>query len=490
VTESEMQEKLTRHSTGVPGLDEILHGGLVTGSLYLVRGTPGAGKTVLANQVCFHSVRRGDHCLYITLLSESHDRLMQNLAKLDFYSEELAENIHYQSGFHALEEEGLRGVLRMLAEETKRYHTRLVVLDGLFVLQEKTDSEREFRLFVNQLQNLAHLTGCIMLLLTNSERGSGSPEYTMVDGWFELATQQYSYRVHRYLQVHKLRGSSFAEGQHSLKISDTGVTVLPRLETVSHSRGHPELSQGTLSTGIPSLDQIMGGGVSRSSNTLCVGPSGVGKTTYGLHFVSEATAEEPGLIYGFYETKEDLIEKAELLGITGFKKGLDSGAIEVIWHAPSEHLLDELGHRLIAAVRERGVKRLFLDGIDGLQQSSLHAERMSRFLAALTNVLREAGVTAIYSLETPELISGESHIQFASVSSISQNIVLLRYSEVESAIERTVTIVKTRVSASDRRVRAFYITDNGVQIAGPSASADEAIGKTRPGSPKGTGSHE
>src|SRR5690606_34932091 len=142
-----------RHATGIAGLDSIVRGGLLSGSVYIIRGTPGAGKTIMANQICFHGAAQGQQCLYITLLAESHDRLIENLETLDFYSEELAERIQHQSGFHALEEEGLKGVLRMLAEETKRYDACLVVLDGLFALQEKVDSERGFRLFMNQLQN-------------------------------------------------------------------------------------------------------------------------------------------------------------------------------------------------------------------------------------------------------------------------------------------------------------------------------------------------
>lgn len=385
-----------------------------------------------------------------------------------------------------MEEEGLKGVLRMLAEETKRYDTCLVVLDGLFALQEKVDSERGFRLFMNQLQNLAHLTGSTMLLLTNSDRGSGSPEYTMVDGWIELAVQQHGSRIARYMQVHKLRGSGFIEGRHSLAISDAGVRVLPRLESIEGNRRESNLNKDRLCTGISEFDKMLGGGLMRGSNTLLVGATGVGKTVFGLHFVAQSTPEEPGLVFGFYENEADLVDKAAVLGIHSLAPALESGALEVIWNAPTEHLLDELAYNLVDAVRRRGVKRLFLDGVDALRQSALHPERISRFLAALNNVLRDEGVTAVFTLETPELIGGETRIQFSTVSAIAQNIVLLRYAELSSEIQRTISIVKARTSHFDASVRKFTIAEEGIRIKGPFECTDDLLtGHAHPRAGKG-----
>lgn len=485
MTESETGDERRRHATGIPGLDDIVRGGLLSGSVYIVRGTPGAGKTILANQICFNGASTGVSCLYITLLAESHDRLIENLRAIDFYSDDIAENIQYQSGFHALEEEGLKGILRMLAEETKRYDSGLVVLDGLFALQEKVDSDRAFRLFMNQLQNFAHLTGSTLLLLTNSDRGAGSPEYTMVDGWLELAVQQHGARVARYLQVHKLRGSGFIEGQHSLTISAAGVQVLPRLESIKPSLQSPPPAKERLATGVNELDAMLGGGLMRGSNTLLVGATGVGKTALGLHFIAECSSEEPGLIFGFYEQQDDLIDKACVLGIEALPGAIASGAVETLWHAPTEHVLDELAYTLIAAIRRRKVKRLFLDGIDALRQSALHPERLSRFLAALNKALRDEGVTAVFTLETPELIGGETRLQFTTVSALAQNIILLRYTEISSEIKRTISIVKARTSQFDPLVREFTIAENGVRIKTPVRRTDDLL--SGHGHPRGPG---
>lgn len=467
MTDSEVAEKRKRQATGIAGLDKILLGGLLSGSIYIIRGTPGAGKTITANQICFHWANQGQGCLYVTLLSESHDRLIENLEGLDFYRGDSAERIHYLSGFHTLEEEGLGGILRMLMEETKRYESCVMVLDGLFALQEKVDSDREFRLFMNQLQNLAHLTGNIVLLLTNSERGTGSPEYTMVDGWMEVAVQQHEYRTLRYLQVHKFRGSGFVDGQHGLTISDAGVRVLPRLESSDSEKALGNPSRVRVSTGIGDLDKMIGGGLRQTSNTLVIGPSGIGKTVLGLHFVSQSTPAEPGLVFTFYESREDLIDKAEVLGIGNIKAALDSGALDVIWQSPTEHVVDQLAYDLIEAVRKRGIKYLFLDSVDALRQAGVHPSRLSRFLSALTNILRAEGVTAMFTMETPELIGGESRTHISALSAVAQNILLLRYLELESEISRSICVIKARTSEFDARVRKFVIGKHGVCIDGP-----------------------
>jgi len=472
---TDLAEKRTRHTTGIPGLDIVLHGGLLPGSVYIIRGTPGAGKTITANQICFYWASQNERCLYITLLSESHDRLVENLAATDFFTAEGASRIHYQSGFHTLEEEGLNGVLKMLVEETKRYQTCVVVLDGLFALQEKVGSDREFRLFMNQLQNLAHLTGSTMLLLTNSDRGTGSPEYTMVDGWLEVAVQQRDYRTLRFLQIHKLRGSGFIDGQHALKISDAGVSILPRFESYEGNHRLPTLGRERLSSGWPDLDRTLHGGFRRASTAMLVGPSGIGKTTVGLHFASAASAADPALYFTFYEAKEDLVEKAELLGIENFSKALDSGALEVMWRAATEHQLDEIAYELLAALRARGVKRLVIDSLDALKQTAERPDRVGRFLGSLTNVLRNEDVTTVFTMETPELIGGIARTNFTALSALSQNIVLMRYVEVQSEIKRTLTVIKCRTSGYDSAVQEFTISDQGMKIIGPLPAFDDLL---------------
>lgn len=178
-----------RIATGVRGLDAVLHGGMISGAVYIIQGSPGAGKTILANQVCFHQAARGVRCRYMTVLAESHDRMFGHLKEMVYFDEhQVPDSIYYESAYDTLEYEGLDGILRLLTQERKSLSPGLIVLDGLFVLEEAIASAAGFRKFINILSSYAHLTNTTILLLTNSARSPRSPEYTMVDGWLELGT--------------------------------------------------------------------------------------------------------------------------------------------------------------------------------------------------------------------------------------------------------------------------------------------------------------
>ncbi|QKT03451.1 AAA family ATPase [Ectothiorhodospiraceae bacterium 2226] len=469
-------EPLGRKTTGIPGLDKLLDGGIVAGAVYIVQGPPGAGKTILANQFCFHRAAEGERCLYLTLLSESHDRLLRHMGQMQFFdATRIPEMIYYASGFGALEREGLAGVLRLVSLERRRRDASVVVLDGLFVLEEHAGCERDFRRFVHDLATLAHLSNCTILLLTNSKRGAGSAEYTMVDGWLELGREQLAYRALRYVQVHKTRGSDFLSGRHVLKISNGGLAVYPRLESELHPVRTPPRDQGQrLSSGMAKLDEILGGGLRAGSTTLVVGPTGIGKTSLGLKFLSRCTPEEPGVLFGFYEDESDLIEKARGNGLD-LHAMMASGAVTVVVHPAVEYFLDELGQTLLQAVQRSGAQRLFVDGVEAFEQSAEHPERLGRYLTAMANILRAAGVTTLYTMEIPKLIGGEVHVEFGPVSAVSQNILVLRYVELKGCMRRALSIMKARQGAFDATIRELVFTEEGLDIGEQFEGVDDIL---------------
>lgn len=481
------QRRMThaRRTTGVPGLDTILHGGLIPASVYIVQGTPGAGKTILANQICFHQAAQGAQCLYMTLLAESHDRMLEQLRALDFFDgARVPESIYYVSAFGALERDGPDGILRLLTHERKTHSASLIVLDGLFVLEETARSEAAFRKFINNLSGFAYMSGSTILLLTNNARHPRSPEYTMVDGWLELGIQQIEYLSLRYMQVHKFRGSNFIAGQHATRISEAGIQIFPRLESsVGRARSSQRPKATLLTTGVPGLDQMLGGGLRSGSTTLLVGPTGIGKTTFGLAFLGACTPEAPGLFFGFYEDEADLIEKADSLGMA-LAPLISAGTVEVMWQPVTEDRLDELGYRLLEAVRRRGVKRLFIDGVNAFQLSTVSPQRIGRYLAAITSTVRAEGVTAMSTYEIDELIGGEARVRFGAISATAQNIILLRYVELEGQTQRTLAVVKVRSSRFDTTIRTFTISNGGPQIGAPLRQADDVL--TGHAHPRGT----
>jgi circadian clock protein KaiC len=466
-TTATVAKEARRVSTGDAGLDRVLCGGLFRGAVTIIQGPPGAGKTTLANQMAFENSRRGGNTVYITLLAESHGRLTASLGGMDFFVDtDVGQSIHYVSGYNILFDEGTRGLLRLLGSEAKARQANVVVLDGLFVLGETMSSENDYRKFVNDLALQAELMGCTVLLLTNGQRCASSPEYTMVDGWIEVGRQSGSSRTSRFVEVHKLRGSDFLPGRHRLQISERGARTLPRLESYLGQTPQSMVRMPRLSTGVAGLDRILEGGLPARSTTLLWGPTGIGKTTLGLHFVSDCTPAEPGLIFTFYESPDVLVDLARQRGVE-LAPLVESGALHILWHPPTEHDLDELGYSLLEHVQAHGTRRLVLDAIDAFEKVAVEPERLGRFLNALTNELRGVGCTSVYISETNAVLGNEPHLLDGNRSAIGQNILMLRYAQAGARLARTLTVLKVRESDFDRRAHEFRITARGVEIEDP-----------------------
>ena len=217
---------------------------------------------------------------------------------------------------------------------------------------------------------------------------------------------------------------------------------------------------------------MISGGIPRGTTTLVLGASGSGKTSLGLHFLSQSSAEDPGLLFGFYETPWRLRVKAAGIGIA--LDGLvEQGYLEILWHPPIEDILDALGNRLVEAVRRRRVKRLVIDGLLGFQEIAAdRPHRIGRFLTALANELRALNVTTFYTAETRNLIGGAIEGPTIGLSTIAENLVLLRYVEIRSQLRRLISVVKMRDSDFDLSLREFRITAAGFELAQTFHSAE------------------
>lgn len=457
------ESALERIATGVPGLDEVLKGGFYEGAVYIVRGTPGAGKTILANQICFQHARQGKRALFVTLLAENHARMLQHLEQMSFYDSHLIPKyVYYISAFRVLEENGLKGMMDLLRREMKAHEASILILDGLIAVEETSTSDREFRKFIHELQAHAAAAGCCTLLLTNGRRGEYHPEHTMVDGLVTLEDVPYGKRRQRELEVRKFRGSASLRGRHPFQITDDGLVVHPRPES-RFLRNDASGNNGTISTGVDQLDNMTGGGLLADSSTLLLGPSGAGKTTLGTAFLQKSSKAEPGLHFGFYESPERLVGNAKLIGID-LQSRVDAGHLEILWRPPVERILDSLGNELIDAVRRRKVRRLFIDGWGGFAAAAETSERLSPFFAAIANELRSLGVTTICAMETENLIGPELHLPVDGVSAVAENMILLRYAEYQNQLCRMVSIMKMRGGGFDHTLREFEIGPRGLHL--------------------------
>jgi circadian clock protein KaiC len=473
-------DELERVPTGIRGIDTILFGGVLRGGVYIIQGPPGSGKTILGNQLCFNHIAAGGRAIYVTLLAESHSRMMQNLRPMRFFDlAPVPKSLYYVSAFRLLEEQGLAGLLDVVRREVRAHKTSLLILDGLVAAEEVANSGRELKKFIHELQILAGLVNCTMFLLTNGSN-TAHPEHTMVDGLFELYHDITGLRAFREIEAKKFRGGKCLGGRHSFRITDDGIEVYPRIEAVLAVPSTEDWYAPTrISTGVPRLDEMLRGGLIAGTTTMLLGPSGTGKTTLGLQFLSASSPSEPGLLFGFYETPARLLLNAASIGLP-VAELVKRGDVELLWQPLTEDLLDRLGQRLLDAVRRRKVRRLFVDGISGMQQTALHPERLLRFFTALANELRALGTTTLYTSEAHHILGQDVRAPLVGLSSIVENLIVLRFLELRSQVYRALSILKARGTPYDASLREFAITDRGVDIAHSFESAESLLqGVTR-----------
>jgi circadian clock protein KaiC len=467
---------LPRFTSGIPGLDRVLNGGFFGGGVYIVEGAPGTGKTILATQICFHRAKDGQRVLYVTLLAESHARLLQHLQDLSFFDDAaIPERLTFVSGFRVLEEGGLRALLDLLRKDLRAQNANMVILDGFAAVGESAETDREFKKFVHELQVQAGLGTCTFFLLSSGTSGEGSvqPVHTMVDGLVRLSDRIFGVRAQRELQVQKFRGSRYQRGLHSFEISDEGIRVYPRLES-SSTASDENSGMARLAIGIPRLDAMIGGGLRATSTTMIMGPSGVGKTVVGYRFLACSTAAEKGLLFSFYETPGRVMAKTKGVGID-LATRYDRGDVDLVWQSPVEGTLDAIGWRILESVERVGAKRLFVDGFNALESTSAHPERVPQFFAALNRELQVRGVTTIYAAELHEIFSPQIASPLRGLSPLIENMLLMRFVELRAQLRRTLSVIKLRDSEFDPAICEFCLTSHGMDVVNSLDGTEELM---------------
>jgi circadian clock protein KaiC len=503
--------KLRRLSTGIAGLDRITQGGFLVGGIYIIMGSPGAGKTIMGNQICFQHVTAAlptekggvGRAVYVTLLSETHGVMLSHLQDLKFFNrEKVGDALYYISGYNDLEKDGLKGLLHLLRTTIIERKASLLVIDGLSTAELVANSELNFKRFINDLHAYSQVTNCTTLMLSHASSTTEGlyPEYTMVDGLLELSERDIGMHSVRELQLHKFRGSATLRGKHLFEIGMNGIEVYPRTEALLALPTKPiETSKERLRFNIDSLDTMLGGGILASSNTILQGVPGSGKTLLGLHFlasnITSPTNHQPqttdadvsrsndeanatrenvaasSLYFGFYESPSFIISAAASVGLD-LASLEEQGSLEIIWQPPLESNPDALAAKLLEAVRRRKVQRLFVDGLEGFWETAVYLERMPKFFTALSNELRALGVTTIFSAEIQQFLGSSASTRH--ISSLVENTILLRYLELGSRLHRVISILKQRETGYDSTIREFKIGSEGL-IIGESFNRSETL---------------
>ena len=362
----EGRDPLKLMSTGIAGLDLVLNGGLERGSVVVLAGAPGTGKTILAQQICFAKATAAHKAMYYTTVSEPHTKLVRHLEPFAFFDQEAlgttVEYIHLGSFLVPRSEEGLEPLVSEIVRKTLEDEPAIVVLDSSKMLRDFAD-ERQLRSALYSLTSRIAHTDTVLLLVgeyTPEELDSGI-EFSLADGIIYLEYQPREPVDRRSLRVMKLRGSSQRPGRHTFQIASAGIWVFPRIETLIPEAIEP--IAGRIATGIPGLDQLMGGGPQATDATLLTGPSGVGKTIFGLRWTAHALEHGQRCLYvTFQDTPKQLTNMAGTFG-------WDIGAAQATGHLAISYVpmgdldLDVLASAIRAELASHSVSRVVIDSL-------------------------------------------------------------------------------------------------------------------------------
>jgi circadian clock protein KaiC len=285
-----------------------------------------------------------------------------------------------------------------------------------------------------------------------------------VDGVIILELESVGVRDLRTIRVVKLRGAQHRLGRHSVEITDVGMEVFPRLESLAGGRLLiPEVTERA-SLGITGLDAMLGGGVLRSTSTMMLGTPGSGKTLCGIHFIAEGAAKgERGMIATFHEPEALLIRTATKMG-RDLAGPIEDGIVRVLWRPPLELLADAWAWQLLDDIDRHRPQRLFIDGLSDIQRMIPNPDRMSVFVPALANELRTRGVTTLMTVEIDAYVGSELVAPVPAASATMDTGLLLRHVEVGSRIHRLVSVLKARESQTDSAIREFVVGPHGIEV--------------------------
>lgn len=464
----------TRLSTGIAGLDDILHGGLAKGFLYLIEGNPGAGKTTLALQFLIEGAARGEKGLYISLaesevelhqVAGSHGFNLDNIAISRISPPALAGSGQQYTVFQPAEVE-LDDVLETVLAKVHEVSPSRVVIDSMSELRMLARDSLRYRRQVLSLKQFFEGKECTTLLL--DERFRDDPEnqvQAIAHGVISLEVLQRNHGItRRRLEVLKVRASTFREGFHDFVIVKGGVRVFPRLVSGDH-RGISILHE-SLPSGLNELDALFCGGVQRGTSTLVAGPAGCGKSTLCSQFVlASARRKERGAIFIFDETLQSFRERSRGLGLD-IDPYLEDGTIHIEPVDPAELSPGEFIDRIRQGVQKRNWRIVVIDSLNGLLNAMSEEKALTVQLHEVLSYLNQVGVASFLVLAQYGLLDNDVTSP-TDVSYLADNVLLLRYFECAGRVRQALSVVKRRSGPHERSIRELLIRDGKVSIGDP-----------------------
>ncbi|EFH82090.1 ATPase domain-containing protein [Ktedonobacter racemifer] len=481
-------------ATGVPQLDIVLGGGLPKGSLAIILGSPGSGKTTLASQIAFSVARHGQKALLLTALSEPTTKLLSHLQSYSFFAPELVGNEVQIFSIQQFLTQGKLPAAQDIVAAVRQTRANLVVLDGFQAIRALEPDFVTSRQLLYDLGARLSLLGTTTIITTEADPRDPTlfPEMTTGDLLIGLYFTLNGTRAFRSLEILKVRGRAPMLGRHSMVLGKDGVQVYPRLEDRSHMIDHSSTrvaasKEDRATFGLLELDTLLGGGLTRRTSTLLAGSLGTGKTLLALQFALSAIPKgEKTLFLSFRETRDQLLLKAESFHLgeqlrTALAPG--GGLILQRWE-PVEIDPDEVATTMLNTLNENGIRRVVIDSIAELERAVVESsgrDRVSNYLAALLAMLRSRDITLLALKEAPKAISTDVDFSADTLSILAENVILVQHLAVNNSLHRVISVLKMRFSAHDHNVREFIITSpEGISVLTPQESdLDTLAGLTR-----------
>ncbi|MEP7359713.1 MAG: ATPase domain-containing protein, partial [Anaerolineales bacterium] len=449
---------------------EILGGGLPEFSFNIIAGSPGCGKTTLAHQIIFANATPEHPALYFTVLGEPSIKMLRYQQQFSFFDPaKLGSAIRFVNLSQVILENDLGAVLEAIIKEVEASKARIVVVDSFRTVVRKAQaisSEVELQGFVQRLA--LHLTSWEVTSFLVGEYSEGELRdnvvFTVADGLFWLYQVSERNSIVRKLQIMKLRGQNSVPGLHTFRITDAGLQTFPRTFGLSQASGRTK-GQRRLSTGIPKLDTLIGGGLLEGSHMLLAGPSGSGKTALGSQFIAEGLRQgEPAVVAVFEELPADYARRASRFGLD-FDKAQVDGTLKLIYIRPLDLSVDETVHELVAAVRQIGARRVVIDSLTGFQMALAPDFRYEfrESLYRMIGALMRLGVTIISTVEIEETFTSMGLSNFA-VSFLADDILRLRYVSINGQLRKMLVVVKMRGSEHSIDMWEVLVTGQGLVI--------------------------
>jgi circadian clock protein KaiC len=472
--------------TGIPNLDVVLGGGIPRRQALIVTGTPGGGKTILVNQIAFHSAARGLPVVFATLTSEPHDKLVEQLSGFAFFRPDLLGEQVFLISAYAAVKKGDKDTRDLILGAVRDRGAKLLVVDGIRSIRDVWRDEARMREFLYELTTGLAAVDCVGLLTAEYPLATlkNLPEATTLDGILALNMKEQGPRRPRRVEVVKLRGRPHLTGEHFLEIGDEGIRIIPRLEALPSSALDFVPVSGRAGFGIPELDELMDGGLPVGSTTLLAGSMGIGKTLFSLHFALDgARRGEKALFVNFVEQASVLVARAKGVALDP-QPCIASGALQLLRQSHPELEADRLVDIVLAEVARIGARRLIIDGLGPLELSILEPDRREGFFAALSARLRGAGVTTLFTKEVAKIAGTDLDLSATPIAILAENLILLRHVELRGRIHRLLSVLKMRDSKYQPDLREFEITNQGIRVLAPFRSAQGLL--TGQASPLGT----